>query len=97
MKVNISIQDVNNGEKLKEQIQNRIEKLRHVYDEILSAEVFVKKQKAMDPSPKVVEMHVHVAGQNLFAKKEADKAEEAIDTAFEALNKQLLKFKNKKE
>jgi len=95
MKLSISIQDVNNGDKLKEQIQHRLDKLRHVYDEILSAEVFVKKQKAMDPSPKIVEMRIHVAGQDLFAKKEAEKAEEAIDVAFEALIRQLKKFKSK--
>lgn len=95
MKVSISIQDVNNGEKLKELISHRIEKLRHVNDSILSAEVVVKKQKAMDPSPKLVEMQLHVAGHNLFAKKEADKAEEAIDSAFEALNRQLIRLKKR--
>lgn len=96
MKVSVNVIDVNDSDKLRAHVEKRVEKLKHVYDEILSAEVIIKKNKATDPSPKTVEMKLHVAGTDLFAKKESDVAEEAIDVAFEALNKQLIKFKETK-
>jgi len=96
MKVSVNVFDVNDSDKLKAQVEKRVEKLKHVYDEILSAEVIIKKNKAVDPSPKTVEMKLHVAGTDLFASKESEVSEEAIDLAFEALNRQLIKFKETK-
>ncbi len=93
MKLSVNVIDVNDADSLKAHVEKRIEKLRSVYDEILSAEVVIKKNKATDPSPKMVEMKLHLAGTDLFAGKESEKAEEAIDLAFEALNRQLIKFK----
>lgn len=96
MKVSVNVIDVNDSDKLRAHVEKRVEKLKHVYDEILSAEVIIKKNKAIDPSPKTVEMKVHVAGTDLFASKESLMSEEAIDLAFEALNRQLIKFKETK-
>lgn len=96
MKISVNVFDVNDSDKLKAQVEKRVEKLKHVYDEILSAEVVIKKNKAIDPSPKTVEMKLHVAGTDLFASKESEVSEEAIDMAFEALNRQLIKFKETK-
>jgi putative sigma-54 modulation protein len=97
MKLSVNVINVNDSENLKAHVEKRIEKLKTVYDEILSAEVIIKKNKAMDPSPKTVEMKLHVAGTDLFASKESDKSEEAIDLAFEALSRQLIKFKEMKK
>ncbi|MBL0913208.1 MAG: ribosome-associated translation inhibitor RaiA [Bacteroidia bacterium] len=97
MNVQVNVFDVNNADQLKAHVSKRIEKLKHVYDEILSADVVIRKNKAVDPSPKTVEMKIHVSGQDLFARKESEKAEEAIDVAFEALNRQLIKFKELKK
>lgn len=96
MKVSVNVFDVNDSDKLKAHVEKRVEKLKSVYDEILSADVIIKKNKAMDPSPKTVEMKLHVAGTDLFASKESNVSEEAIDLAFEALNRQLIKFKETK-
>ena len=96
MKVSVNVFDVNDSDKLKAHVEKRVEKLKQVYDEILSAEVVIKKNKASDPSPKTVEMKLHVAGTELFAKKESETTEEAIDIAVEALNRQLIKFKETK-
>lgn len=96
MKVSVNVIDVNDSEKLKAHVEKRVEKLKSVYDEILSADVIIKKNKATDPSPKTVEMKLHVAGTDLFASKESNVSEEAIDLAFEALNRQLIKFKETK-
>jgi len=96
MKVSVNVIDVNNSDNLRAHVEKRLDKLKTVYDEILSAEVIIKKNKAVDPSPKTVEMKVHVAGTDLFASKESEKSEEAIDLAFEALNRQLIKFKETK-
>lgn len=97
MNVQVNVFDVNNADQLRAQVSKRIEKLKTVYDEILSADVTIKKNKAIDPSPKTVEMKIHVGGQDLFASKESEKAEEAIDIAFEALNRQLIKYKELKK
>ncbi len=96
MKVSVNVIDVNDSEKLRAQVEKRVEKLKHVYDEILSAEVIIKKNKAIDPSPKTVEMRVHVAVRICLPSKESTMPEEAIDLAFEALSKQLIKFKETK-
>jgi putative sigma-54 modulation protein len=96
MKLSVNVIDVNDAGGLKAHVEKRIDKLRTFYDEILSAEVIIKKNKALDPSPKTVEMKVHVAGTELFAAKESHKAKEAIDLTFEALNRQLIKFKETK-
>lgn len=96
MKVSVNVFDVNDSDKLRVHVEKRIEKLKTVYDEILSADVIIKKNKAVDPSPKTVEMKLHVAGSELFASKESNVPEEAIDLAFEALNRQLVKFKETK-
>jgi len=97
MNLKVNVFDVNNAEQLKAHVTKRVEKLKTVYDEILSADVTISKNKAVDPSPKTVDMKIHVGGQDLFASKEADKAEEAIDIAFEALNRQLIKYKETKK
>lgn len=96
MKVSVIAQNVNNSDRIKEHAESKIKKLKHVYDEILSAEIVIKKTKAMDPSPKLVEIKIHVSGVDLFAKKESNSAEEAIEGVIEALSKQLIKFKDKK-
>lgn len=96
MNVQVNVFDVNNSDELKAHVSKRIEKLKSVYDEILSADVIIKKNRAVDPSPKTVEMKIHVGGQDLFASKESDIAEEAIDLTFEALNRQLIKYKELK-
>jgi putative sigma-54 modulation protein len=93
MKVSVNVIDVNDADKLKAHVERRVDKLKSVYDEILSADVIIKKNKGMDPSPKTVEMKIHVAGTDLFASKESNVSEEAIELAFEALNRQLIKFK----
>ncbi len=48
MKLSVNVIDVNDAGGLKAHVQKRIEKLRSVYDEILSAEVIIKKNKALD-------------------------------------------------
>lgn len=93
MKVTVNVIDVNDSDKLRAQVEKRVEKLRTVHDEILSADIIIKKNKAVDPSPKTVELKLHLAGTDLFASKESNVSEEAIDLAFEALNRQLIKFK----
>ncbi len=97
MNVKVNVFDVNNADQLKSHVNKRIEKLKTVYDEILTADVTISKNKAIDPSPKTVDMKIHVGGQDFFASKESEIAEEAIDFAFEALNRQLIKFKETKK
>ena len=97
MKLSVHVIDVNNADTLKELVNKKFDKILHVYDEVLSGEVTIKKSKAMDPGPKVVELKLHVSGTDLFAKKESEKPEEAIELAFEAVSRQLVKFKEKKD
>ncbi|MBO5834853.1 MAG: ribosome-associated translation inhibitor RaiA [Bacteroidales bacterium] len=93
----IRIQDVHFDatEALKSFIQKKVSKLEQYYDGIIAAEVTLKVVKPETPANKEAQIRLVVAGQDLFASKTSDTFEEAIDGNVEALQKQLIKFKEK--
>ncbi len=76
-------------------IQKKISKLNKYHDGIMSAEVVLKVVKPESAMNKDASIKLFVAGQDFFAAKVSDTFEEAIDGAADALEKQLLKFKEK--
>ena len=55
--------------KLKEYIEMRLSKLETFYDRIIQAEVFLKLENEGAPlKDKVVEIRLHIPGNDLFAK-----------------------------
>lgn len=93
----IRIQDVHFDatEALKSFIQKKVSKLEQYYDGIIAAEVTLKVVKPETAANKEAQIRLVVAGQDLFASKTSDTFEEAIDGNVDALQKQLIKFKEK--
>ena len=81
--------------KLVEFIQERIDKLTHFYDGIITSNVTLRVDKSSEAENKVAEIKVHIAGNDLFAKKQCKSFEEAVDTSIEALKIQVKKHKEK--
>ena len=64
---------------LEDFIQKKISKLDKYHDGIIGAEVTLKLEKDDNLENKVVEVLLNVKGQEVFAKKNAKKFEEAVD------------------
>ncbi len=93
----IRIQDVHFDatDALKSFIQKKVSKLEQYYDGIIAAEVTLKVVKPETAANKEAQIRLVVAGQDLFASKTSDTFEESIDANVDALQKQLIKFKEK--
>jgi len=96
--MNIKINDVhfNADQKLVEFINKKVSKLETYFDGIISIEIILKVIKPETANNKEVELKVSIPSKDyLFAKKQADSFEEAIDMSIEAIKRQLEKFKDK--
>lgn len=76
-------------------INEKVNKLEHFYDGLMSGEVFLRVEKADDNQNKVAEIKIQSPGKELFAKRQCKSFEEAVDTALEAIKSQLKKHKEK--
>ena len=85
----------NADSKLVDFIHEKTEKLWLVYDRIIGGEVFLRINKSRKTTNKITEIKLRIPGKELFAKKQCKTFEEAIDTAIEALQRQLIKHKEK--
>ncbi|MBN1463444.1 MAG: ribosome-associated translation inhibitor RaiA [Paludibacteraceae bacterium] len=84
------------SDKLEKFVESKVSKLGQFFDEIISAEVFLRVEKPQAVENKIAEIRLEVPGAtDLFAKKQADTFEEATDLSVDALKKQLTKFKEK--
>jgi len=97
MKVNVKVSPVNFNadKKLIEFVQERINKLGHFYDKIITSEVILKLENTSEAENKIAEIKLLIPGNDIFAKKQCKSFEEATDNAIEALRKQLKKHKEK--
>ncbi|MEZ4721616.1 MAG: ribosome-associated translation inhibitor RaiA [Flavobacteriales bacterium] len=76
-------------------INERMSKLDHFYDNIISGEVYLRLDKSDDSKNKVAEIRLMTPGKELFAKKQCKSFEEATDLATEALRRQVRRKKGK--
>jgi putative sigma-54 modulation protein len=83
--------------KLEAFVEEKINKLGHLYDEIIGAEVILKLENTQNEENKVAEIKIEIPGNDLFAKKQSKSFEESTDIAIEALKKQITKHKNKRK
>jgi ribosomal subunit interface protein len=95
MEIRIQSIHFNASTALEKFIQKKVSKLEQYYDEILEAEVILKVTKPETTLNKNTLVKIKASGTELFASKSSDTFEESVDTAVEALEKQLLKFKGK--
>lgn len=80
---------------LEDFIQKKLAKLEKYNDAILSVEVALKLEKDDNLENKVAEVNASIKGQDVFAKKNAKKFEEAIDELYDVIKRQLVKIKEK--
>ncbi len=95
MKINFQAVGFKADQKLIDFSQTKLDKLVHFSEKIIEANVFFKVINTQGEENKEVEVKLDVPGNDLFAKKHAKSFEEAVDLAFEALKKQIEKFKGK--
>lgn len=95
--MDISIQSVHFDAtaQLKEFIEKKINKLDRVSDSIIDAEVILKVVKPEVANNKEASIKLNIKNAEPFASKVADSFEEAVNECYEALEKQLLKIKEK--
>jgi putative sigma-54 modulation protein len=95
--MNIAIQSVHFDAttQLKEFIEKKISKLDKFSDQIVDAEVILKVVKPEVANNKEASIKLNIKNGELFANKIADTFEEAIVQGVEALEKQVLKAKEK--
>ena len=83
------------SEQLQSFIQKKAAKLEKYYDDIEKVEVSLKVVKPETAENKEVGVKVLVPNGELYANKVCDTFEEAVDLCLEALEKQLVKYKEK--
>lgn len=76
-------------------IQKKVSKLEQFFDGIILAEVTLKVVKPETVNNKQVAILLNIKNGDCFAEKVSDTFEAAVDECVEALEKQLIKFKEK--
>lgn len=96
MNINLNAVHFTPDQKLVDFANKKLNKLDTFFEGIISAELILKVLKPEVANNKVAEIKLSIpANGYLFAKKEADTFEEAIDLAIDAIRRQLTKFKEK--
>ena len=93
--VTVTLRHSGNHAAIEEYARNAAHSLARIFPTIISCHVILDHQKNDFEKNKLAEITVHVP-QNVFVAKEAGAAyEQTIDTCIAALNRQLLKHKEK--
>lgn len=94
----LTIQSVNFDatEQLKAFVEKKIKKLERLSEDIILAEVILRVIKPETANNKEAAVKLNLRHKEAFASKTADTFEEAIDLCTVALEKQILKTKEKK-
>ena len=82
-------------EKLETFIEKKVSKLERCFDGIMMADIILKVVKPESSKNKSAAIRLKIRNGDCFAEKICDSFEESVDTAVEALEKQLLKMKEK--
>ena len=82
-------------EKLKAHIEKKVNKLSRVSEDIHTVDVNLKVVKPETAQNKEAEIKLQIPNAELFASKVTDTFEESVDLSVEALEKQIIKNKEK--
>lgn len=82
-------------EKLEAYINKKLAKLQKLEEDIQSIDVYLKVVKPETSKNKEAEIKVMIPNAEFFSSKVCDTFEESIDTAIDALDKQIIKHKEK--
>lgn len=95
MKLRIQAVNFDSTEKLDAYIGKKTNKLVKVFDGLMTADVFLKVVKPESAANKQVEIKMAAPGVDFFASKTCDTFEEAVDLGLEAIEKQVIRYKEK--
>jgi len=95
MNINLNPIDFRISSKLEEFTQNKVKNLEKFYEDIIGVEVYYKVVNTQKLENKSVKVKIDIPGAELFAEKQAKTFEEAVDSATEALRRQIKKHKEK--
>lgn len=95
MKVNVQAVNFNVDGKLVDFLNMRLEKLQQFYDKIVGIDVSLRTENTSDKENKSVDIIVRIPGDDLVVKKTAKTFEEAADMGADALERLLVKHKEK--
>ena len=95
MKIRVQSIHFNADEKLLDFVNEKVDKLVHFYDHIISGEVFLKLDKSTTHENKIVQIMVKIPGNDLITKHQCHTFEEATDLCIDALSRQIKRHKEK--
>lgn len=95
MKVMISSLHFKADVKLENFVREKVTKVSNLFDGVISSDVILKLDQSSNNENKIAEIRINIPGNDLFAKKQAKSFEEAIDSAVDALKKQIKRRKEK--
>ncbi len=97
MKINTQTVNFNADATLIDFLDNRVQKLEMFFDHIIDVDVFLKVENTSVKENKIAEFKVRVPKDSIVVKKQCKSFEEAIDTACEAVERGLVKWKEKRK
>ncbi|AJA67886.1 ribosome-associated translation inhibitor RaiA [Myroides odoratimimus] len=95
MKVNIQAINFNVDRKLVDFANERLSKIEKYYDKIVSVDVFFKLENTNEKENKITEIKVLVPGDEMIVKKTCKTFEEGVDAGADALERLVVKHKEK--
>ena len=91
MRISIQASHIKVTEELNTQIQDKVAKLEHFYENIIDAIVFLHEEGPL----KEVELKLNVKDNTIFLKEKAETFLTALDNAIDVMKIQLKKHKEK--
>ena len=95
MNVNIQAVKFDADKKLIDFIEAKMTKLDRFIERSTSAEVILKLDKDHENGNKVATIRIDVPGDNLVAESRSKTLQESVDTAIDALKRQIEKYKER--
>lgn len=95
MKVNIQATNFNVDRKLVDFINERLSKVAKFYDKVIAIEVFLKLENNNERENKTAEIKMLVPLDELVVKKTSKSFEESTDLGADAIERLLMKYKEK--
>ena len=84
------------SDKLEAYVEKKVSKMEKLFDQILTAEVYLKIVKPETADNKEASIKLIAPNVNFFASKVADSFEQAIDECIDALERQIQQQKSRK-
>ena len=95
MKVNLNAVGFSVDRKLVDFIQVKMDKIERFYDKVVDADVYLKLENTSDKENKIVDIRVNIPGNDIAVSKQARTFEEAVDNSCDAIERLLIKHKEK--